>query len=192
MRIKVVELLDNITAAAVDQDVDKLLELKSKLKAVELYIQSPNVQPRGFIQIVDVILRLLPDAPDLDKPEISLEVMRDTRHGMAFDVGWALFGIAEATQKQDRAGLRKIQIDFRSIEELIHGKLNEPPSAFVKLIDALLEILPGAEVKTDAVVTIEESNWPAESMKRIEEPQPDPAATGQPQKRSFHSRLWKN
>ena len=190
MRIKVVELLDNITAAAVDQDVDKLLELKSKLKAVKLYIQSPNVQPRGFIQIVDVILRLLPDAPDLDKPEISLEVMWDTRHGMAFDVGLALFGIAEATQKQDRAGLRKIQIDFRSIEELIHGKLNEPPSAFVKLIDALLEILPGAEVRTEAVEKIEESEEPAISIEEIEEQDPD--LTTQPPKRSFAARLWKN
>ena len=48
MRIKVVELLDNITAAAVDLDVDKLLALKSKLEGVNQYIQSPNVQPLGI------------------------------------------------------------------------------------------------------------------------------------------------
>ena len=53
MRIKVVELLDNITAAAVDQDVDKLLALKSKLEGVNRYIQSPNVSPWAFIQIVE-------------------------------------------------------------------------------------------------------------------------------------------
>ena len=70
---------------------------------------------------------------------------------MAFDVGVALFHIAEATRNQDRAGLQKMQIDFRSIEELIYGKLNEPPSAFVKLIDAILEILPDVEVKTEPV-----------------------------------------
>ena len=186
MRIKVVELLDNITAAAVDLDVDKLLALKSKLEGVNRYIQSPNVHPLAFIQIVDEILRLLPDAPvRVGTMLMSLDCLMDTGHGMAFDVGVALFHIAEATRNQDRAGLRKMQTDFRSIEELIYGKLNEPPSAFIKLIDAILEILPDAEVKTESVEKIEE---PEES----EEPDPDPDPAPLPQKRSFAARLWKN
>ena len=188
MRIKVVELLDNITAAAVDLDVDKLLALKSKLEGVNRYIQSPNVHPLAFIQIVDEILGLLPDAPVHVGVKMSLDRLPDTRHGMAFDVGMALFHIAEATRKQDRAGLQEMQTDFRSIEELIYGKLNEPPSAFVKLIEAILEILPDAEV----VKKIEESEEPAESIEVIEEPDPDPAPTPLPQKRSFAARLWKN
>ena len=43
------------------------------------------------------------------------------------------------------------------IAELIYGKLNEPPSAFVKLIDAILKILPDAEVKAESIEKIEES-----------------------------------
>ncbi len=190
MRIKVVELLDNITAAAVDLDVDKLLALKSKLEGVNQYIQSPNVSPWAFIQIVDEILRLLPDAARVEGLLMSVKCWPDTGHGMAFDVGVALFHIAEATRNQDRAGLQKMQIDFRSIEELIYGKLNEPPSAFVKLIDAILEILPDVEVKTEPVEEIVESKEPAESLEVIKEQDPDP--TPLPQKRSFAARLWKN
>ena len=188
MRIKVVELLDNITAAAVDLDVDKLLALKSKLEGVNRYIQSPNVSPWAFIQIVDEILRLLPDAARVEGLLMSVKCWPDTGHGMAFDVGVALFHIAEATRNQDRSDLRKMQVDFQSIEELIYGKLKEPPSAFVKLIEAILEILPDAEV----VEKIEESEEPAESIEVIEEPDPDPAPTPLPQKRSFAARLWKN
>ena len=69
MRIKVIETLRTIIVAAAAKDVDKLLELKSKLKAIQIYIQSPNVLPLGFIQLVDVILELLPNAPDLGSPE---------------------------------------------------------------------------------------------------------------------------
>ena len=112
MRIKVVELLDTITAAAVDLDVDKLLALKSKLEGVNRYIQSPNVHPLAFIQIVDEILGLLPDTPVRVGVKMSLDCLTDTRHGMAFDVGVALFHIAEATRSQDRAGLQKMQTDF--------------------------------------------------------------------------------
>ena len=191
MRIKVVELLDNITAAAVDLDVDKLLALKSKLEGVNQYIQSPNVHPLAFIQIVDEILGLLPDTPVRVGVKMSLDCLTDTRHGMAFDVGVALFHIAEATRNQDRAGLQKMQTDFRSIEELIYGKLNEPPSAFVKLIEAILEILPDAEVKTESVEKIEELEEPAGPIERIEEPLPAPAAPTA-EKRSLAARLWKN
>ena len=191
MRIKVIELLDNITAAAVDQDIDELLELRSKLEGVNRYIQSPNVSPWAFIQIVDEILRLLPDAARVEGLLMSVKCWPDTGHGMAFDVGVALFHIAEATRNQDRAGLQKMQIDFRSIEELIYGKLNEPPSAFAKLIEAILEILPDAEVKTESVEKIEELEEPAGPIERIEEPLPAPAAPTA-EKRSLAARLWKN
>ena len=69
-----------------------------------------------------------------------------------------------------------MQVDLQSIEELIYGKLNEPPSAFVKLIDAIFEILPDAEVKTEPVKKIEELEEPAGPIERIEEPLPAPAA----------------
>ena len=64
-------MYDPLGAAA--QDVDKLLELKAKLKAVDVYIQAPNVQAQGFIQLINVILQLLPDAADLGRPETKLE-----------------------------------------------------------------------------------------------------------------------
>ena len=64
MRIKVVEPLSTITAAAAAQDAAKLLELRAKFRAVNVYIQAPNVEAQGFIQLINVILELLPDAPD--------------------------------------------------------------------------------------------------------------------------------
>ena len=106
---------------------------------------------------------------------------------MAFDVGLVLFHIAEAVSQRDRAGLRQVQVDLQSIEELVYGKLNEPPSVFVKLIDVLLPLLPDAEEEIEAVEKIEE---PAESIEVIEEKDPDP--TPLPQKRSLVDRLWNN
>ena len=178
MKIKVVEPLSTITAAVAAQDVDKLLELKAKLRAVDIYIQAPNVEAQGFIQLINVILELLPDVPDLGWPETKLEYASVRQRVVAFNVGLVLFHIADAVGKRDRADLRQVQVDLQSIEELIYGKLNEPPSVFVKLIDAILEILPDAEVKTEPV-------------KRIEEPLPAPAAPTA-EKRSLAARLWKN
>ena len=182
MKIKVVELLSTITAAVATQDVDKLLELKAKLKAVDTYIQAPNVQAMGFIQLINVILRLFPDAPDLSRVSGHLEYVGIRPRVVAFDVGLVLFNIAEAVEKRDRTELRQVQVDLQSIEELIYGKLNEPPSAFVKLVDVLLPLFPDPEEE------IEESEEPAESTEVIEEPDPTPP----PQKRSIVDRLWKN
>ena len=78
-----------------------------------------------------------------------------------------------------------------SSKELIYGKLNEPPNAFVKLTEAILEILPDAEVKTESVEKIEELEEPAGMIERIEEPLPAPAAPTA-EKRSLAARLWKN
>ena len=180
---------------AAAQDVDKLLELKAKLKAVDVYIQAPNVQAQGFIQLINVILQLLPDAADLGRPETKLEYASVRPRVVAFDVGLVLFNIAEAVKQRDRAGLLQVQVDLQSIEELIYGKLNKPPIAFVKLLDVLLPLLPDAAEEIEAGAEIEEpeeSEEPAESVEVIEEPDPDPAPTPLPQKRSFAARLWKN
>ena len=73
MRIKVVEPLSTITAAAAAQDAAKLLELRAKFRAVGVYIQAPNVEAQGFIQLINVILELLPAAPDHGWPAAKLE-----------------------------------------------------------------------------------------------------------------------
>ena len=104
---------------------------------------------------------------------------------VAFDVGLVLFNIAEAVKQRDRVGLLQVQVDLQSIEELIYGKLNEPPIAFVKLLDVLLPLLSDAAEEIEAGKEIEE---PEES----EEPDPNPAPTPLPQNRSFAARLWKN
>ena len=83
---------------------------------------------------------------------------------VAFDVGLVLFNIAEAVKQRDRAGLLQVQVDLQSIEELIYGKLNEPPIAFVKLLDVLLPLLPDAAEEIEAGAEIEEPD-----------PDPDPA-----------------
>ena len=83
---------------------------------------------------------------------------------VAFDVGLVLFNIAEAVKQRDRVGLLQVQVDLQSIEELIYGKLNEPPIAFVKLLDVLLPLLPDA-------------------AEEIEEPDSNPAPTPLPQNR---------
>ena len=67
----------------------------------------------------------------------------------SFNVGLALFRIADAARKQDRAGLRELQAYFKGIEALIYGKFNEPPSEFDKLIDVLLQLLPDPEEKIE-------------------------------------------
>ena len=187
MRIKVVEPLSTITAAAAAQDAAKLLELRAKFRAVGVYIQAPNVEAQGFIQLINVILELLPAAPDHGWPAAKLEYVSVRPRVVAFDVGLVLFHIAEAVSQRDRAGLRQVQVDLQSIEELVYGKLNEPPSVFVKLIDVLLPLLPDAEEEIEAVEKIEE---PAESIEVIEEKDPDP--TPLPQKRSLVDRLWNN
>ena len=177
MRIKVVEPLNTITAVA--QDFEKLIELKSKLKAVDVYIQAPNVQAKGFIQLINVILELLPNAPAGGWVSRDLEFVSVRPRVMAFDVGLALYSIAEAAWKRDRAGLLQVQADLRCIEELIYGKLNEPSSAFVKLIDVLLPLLPDPVEKIEAVEEIKEQEEPAESLKVIEEQDPDPTTLPQ-------------
>ena len=191
MRIKVVEPLSTTTAAAAAQDVDKLLELRAKLRAVDVYIQAPNVEAQGFIQLINVILELLPDAPDLGWPARRGWSMRASDHVLwHLTWAWCCSTLRRRSSQRDRADLRQVQVDLQSIEELVYGKLNEPPSAFGKLIDVLLPLLPDAEEEIEAVEKIEEQEEPAESIEVIEEQDPDP--TPLPQKRSLVDRLWNN
>ena len=142
MRIKVVEILDRIALAAATQDAEELRDLKAKLKAIDVYIQAPNVWVGGVIQLIDVILGLVTAAPPIDVTGRTLTEDATRPRGMEFDVGGALFHIAEAALNQDCFILAQIKSDFVVIEKWVHGTFNEPPSAFIRLIDSILKILP--------------------------------------------------
>ena len=171
MKIMAFEIFEAIKSAAAEKDVEKLQALRGELDGIDIFISSPNASASAFIFAIDAILWVQVGGEKYEQPK-SDYVSYVSAQGVAFDVTLALIRIGKATINRNIKGLRRLQTHFANVEKWTNGKKAKfalTPTDFSELIDAILEILPDAEV----VEKIEESEEPAE-----EEELKNPAVAG--------------